>query len=112
MSDYRLTLKNKRKIFMLRHIVMWKFNEGINIPRVGEEIKTSLLSLCEKMDEVVRADVIYNTLPTSTHDMILSMDVLDKAALQKYATSREHVEIADTLIKPNTNSRVAIDYMV
>lgn len=23
---------------MLRHIVMWKFNEGVNIPRVGEEI--------------------------------------------------------------------------
>lgn len=97
---------------MLRHIVMWKFNDGVNIPKVGEEIRTELLALCEKMDEVVRADIIYNTLPTSTHDMILSMDVADKAALQKCATSRKHMDIVDTLINPNTNSRVSIDYMV
>jgi len=30
---------------MLRHIVMWKFNDGVNIPKVGEEIRTELLAL-------------------------------------------------------------------
>ena len=97
---------------MLRHIVMWKFNEGINIPRLGEEIKTSLLDLCEKMSEVEHADVVYNILPTSTHDIILILDVKDKAALDRYSLSREHVAIVDSLIKPNTNSRVAIDYFI
>ncbi len=97
---------------MLRHIVMWKFNEGVNIPRVGEEIKSSLLDLCNRMDEVVNADIVFNILPTSTHDLILILDAKDKAALDKYATSREHVAIVDSLIKPNTNSRVAIDYFI
>ena len=95
---------------MLRHIVMWKFNEGINIPRLGEEIKTSLLELCGRMSEVEHADVVYNILPTSTHDIILILGVKDEDALNKYATSKEHVAIVESLIKPNTNSRVAIDF--
>ena len=97
---------------MLRHIVMWKFNEGINITRLGEEIKTSLIELCGRMSEVENADVVYNILPTSTHDIILILDVKDKAALDKYTSCREHIAIVDSLIKPNTNSRVAIDYFV
>ena len=97
---------------MLRHIVMWKFNEGVDRQIVGEEIKSNLLDLCKSMDEVVMADVIYNVLPTSTHDIILILDVKDKAALDKYASCREHIAIVDSLIKPNTNSRVAIDYFV
>ena len=28
---------------MLRHIVMWKFNEGVDKQIIGEEIKSSLL---------------------------------------------------------------------
>ena len=41
---------------MLRHIVMWKFNEGVDKQVIGEEIKSSLLDLCKSMDEVVKAD--------------------------------------------------------
>lgn len=95
---------------MLRHIVMWKFNEGVDKQSIGEEIKSSLLDLCKSMDEVIMADIVYNVLPTSTHDIILILDVKDEAALNKYATSKEHVEIVESLIKPNTNSRVAIDF--
>ena len=97
---------------MLRHIVMWKFNEGVDKQSIGEEIKSSLLELCKSMDEVIMADIVYNVLPTSTHDIILILDVKDKAALDKYASSREHIAIVDSLIKPNTNSRVAIDYFI
>ena len=95
---------------MLRHIVMWKFNEGVDKQITGEEIKSSLLDLCKSMDEVVKADVVYNVLPTSTHDLVLILDVNDYEALNKYATSKEHVAIVESLIKPNTNSRVAIDF--
>ena len=95
---------------MLKHIVMWKFNEGVDRQIVGEEIKSNLLDLCKSMDEVVMADVIYNVLPTSTHDIILRLGVKDEDALNKYATSKEHVAIVESLIKPNTNSRVAIDF--
>ena len=56
------------------------------------------------------ADIVYNVLPTSTHDIILTLDVKDEAALDKYAKSKEHVAIVESLIKPNTNSRVAIDF--
>ena len=97
---------------MLKHIVMWKFNEGVDRQIVGEEIKSSLLDLCKSMDEVIMADIVYNVLPTSTHDIILTLDVKDEAALDKYAKSKEHVAIVESLIKPNTNSRVAIDYFI
>ena len=30
---------------MLKHIVMWKFNEGVDRQIVGEEIKSNLLEL-------------------------------------------------------------------
>jgi hypothetical protein len=96
---------------MLRHIVMWKFNEGVDSKAVGEEIKKRILTLCDSMPEAKRGEVVYIPLSTSTHDIILSVDVDDEEALQKYATSKEHVDIAETLIKPNTNSRVAIDYL-
>jgi stress responsive A/B barrel domain protein len=89
---------------------MWKFNEGVDKQIIGEEIKSSLLDLCKSMDEVVKADVFYNVLPTSTHDLVLILDVNDEDALNKYATSKEHVAIVESLIKPNTNSRVAIDF--
>ena len=95
---------------MLRHIVMWKFNEGVDKQSIGEEIKSSLLDLCKSMDEVIMADIVYNVLPTSTHDIILILDAKDEDALNKYATSKEHVAIVENLIKPNTNSRVAIDF--
>ena len=74
---------------MLRHIVMWKFNEGVDKQIIGEEIKSSLLDLCKSMDEVVKADVVYNVLPTSTHDLVLILDVNDEDALNKYATIQE-----------------------
>lgn len=96
---------------MLRHIVMWKFNEGVDKQSIGEEIKSSLIDLCKSMDEVIMADIVYNVLPTSTHDIILILDVKDEDVLNKYATSKEHVAIVENLIKPNTNSRVAIDIL-
>ncbi|WP_455034315.1 Dabb family protein [Lachnoanaerobaculum gingivalis] len=96
---------------MLKHIVMWKFNECVDKQIIGKEIKSSLLNLCKSMDEVIMADIVYNVLPTSTHDIILILDVKDEDALNKYATSKEHVAIVENLIKPNTNSRVAIDIL-
>ena len=96
---------------MLKHIVMWKFNECVDKQIIGEEIKSSLLNLCKSMDEVIMADIVYNVLPTSTHDIILILDEKDEDALNKYATSKEHVAIVENLIKPNTNSRVAIDIL-
>lgn len=95
---------------MLRHIVMWKFNEGIDREKIGANVKNRIEALCEAMPEVKRGEVIYNTLSTGTHDMLLSIDVQDEAALRKYAASKAHVEIVETLIKPNTNGRAAIDY--
>ena len=97
---------------MLRHIVMWKFNEGVDAKKIGEEIKSRLLSLCESMGEVKGAELVYSTLKTSTHDMLLVVDLDDEEALQKYANSKEHLDIAKTLIKPNTNSRTAVDYFL
>ena len=96
---------------MLRHIVMWKFNEGVDCEYIGAKIKGRILAFCDSMPEVKRSEVIYSPLSTSTHDIMLSIDVDDEEALQKYATSKEHVEIAEILIKPNTNSRVAMDYL-
>ena len=45
---------------MLKHIVMWKFNEGVEKQSIGEEIKSSLIDLCKSMDEVIMADIVYN----------------------------------------------------
>ena len=44
---------------MLRHIVMWKFNEGVDSKAVGEEIKKRILTLCDSMPEAKRGEVVY-----------------------------------------------------
>jgi stress responsive A/B barrel domain protein len=66
-----------------------------------------------KKYRLFRAYKIFSFIQLSnyrTHDLVLILDVNDEDALNKYATSKEHVAIVESLIKPNTNSRVAIDF--
>jgi len=86
------------------------FNEGVDRQIVGEEIKSNLLDLCKSMDEVVMADVIYNVLPTSTHDIALFVKVDNEETLKNYATNPLHVEVIKNYIKPFVYDRVCIDF--
>ena len=72
-------------------------------------------AISEAVEKATTTDGYRYVLGSVLNQVLLHQSVIGletKAALDKYASCREHIAIVDSLIKPNTNSRVAIDYFV
>lgn len=101
---------------MIRHIVMWKVNGGIDNPagrEVAEKIKNDLESLIDQLDCIERIEVHLNDKDASpaNHDVVLDSEFRSYEMMQQYAQSPEHVAVAEYL-KQHTTGRTAIDYLV
>ena len=51
-----------------------------------------------------------NPLPSSNADVMLYSEFENEEALRNYATHPEHVKVADTNVRPFTDTRTVIDF--
>lgn len=95
---------------MVKHIILWKLKDEFNNDEVKRGIKESLESLVGVIPGLVEIKVQTETLPTSNVDVMLYSVFESETALKEYAVHPAHVEVADTKVRPFTQTRSCIDF--
>jgi len=91
---------------MIRHIVFFKLNDKND----ANEVKQKLLTLKDKVKEVVDLEVGINFSPEErAYDLALIVDLKSKDDLSAYAQDEYHQEVIK-FIKTKANSTKVVDY--
>ena len=97
---------------MVKHIISWKLNPEHNNISVKQEIKSGLEGLMGKISGLVEFQVQICGLASSNADVMLYSVFNDENSLKEYATHPDHVFVADTFVRPFTETRLCLDFEV
>lgn len=95
---------------MVKHIILWKLKEEFNTEKVKKDIKDGLEGLMGKIPGLSEIKVQTEKLPSSNADVMLYSVFENYEALKGYAVHPDHVYVADTFVRPYTESRSCIDF--
>lgn len=97
---------------MVKHVILWKLKEQHNTDEVKQGIKQNLEGLLGKIDGLVQINVHIDGLASSNADVMLYSVFDSEASLKGYSTHPEHVYVADTFVRPYTQTRLCLDFEV
>ena len=95
---------------MVKHVILWKLKEEHNNVLVKQGIKDGLEGLMGKIPGLVEICVQTECLASSTADVMLYSVFEDEKALKEYATHPAHVFVANTYVRPFTQTRSCLDF--
>ena len=95
---------------MVKHIILWKLKQEHNNVEVKEGIKQNLEGLMGKIDGLLEIKVETNGLSSSNADVMLYSVFENEEALKGYAIHPDHVYVADTYVRPFTETRMCLDF--
>lgn len=96
---------------MVKHIILWKLKSEFNNEEVKLGIKQGLEGLMGEIPGLVEIKVQTKSLPSSNADVMLYSVFESEEALKGYAVDSKHVEVADTKVRPFTETRSCIDFI-
>ena len=97
---------------MVKHIILWKLKSEHNTPEVKQGIKNGLEGLIGKIPGLTEISVQTSCLESSNADVMLYSVFEDEESLKGYATHPEHVFVANTFVRPFTETRLCLDFEV
>ncbi len=97
---------------MVKHIILWKLKEEHNTPSVKNDIKKNLEALQGKIPGLLEIKVQTEGLSSSNADVMLDSAFENEEMLKGYAIHPEHVYVADTFVRPYTETRLCLDFEV
>ncbi|MBR5459681.1 MAG: Dabb family protein [Clostridia bacterium] len=97
---------------MVKHIILWKLKPEHNTAEIKQGIKNGIEGLVGVVPGLIEASVQIESLDSSNVDVMLYSVLESAEALKGYAIHPEHVKVADTLVRPYTESRACIDFEV
>ena len=98
---------------MVKHVILWKLKGEIDDKAaVKAGIKLGLEGLKGVVSGLVDIAVRTEGLASSNADVMLDSVFESEAALKGYAQHPAHVEVADTKVRPFTETRLCLDYEV
>lgn len=100
---------------MVKHVIIWNLKEGFSADEkktILEGIKEGIESLNGKIPGLINISVSINPLPTSNAELILDSSFESVEALQGYAVHPDHVEVANTKVRPYVGTRACMDYEI
>lgn len=99
---------------MVKHVILWKLKEelqGEEKAKVVAGIKEHLEALNGQIPGMISIQVqATDLLASSNADVMLDSSFEDEAALKGYAVHPKHVAVADTYVRPFTQTRLCLDY--
>jgi len=95
---------------MVKHIILWKLKEAYNTPEIKDNMKTNLEGLLGKVPGLLEMKIQIDSLPSSNADVMLYSVLENEQALKGYAIHPEHVKVADTFVRPYTETRLCLDF--
>ncbi len=97
---------------MVKHIILWKLKEEFNNDEVKKGIKESIESLLGIVPGLVEIKVQIEKLESSKNADVMLYSVFEsEKALKDYAVHPAHVKVADTKVRPFTESRSCMDFV-
>ena len=97
---------------MVKHIILWKLKEEHNNVSVKEGIKRELEELSAKIPGLLEIKVETVGLASSNADVMLYSVFESEDALKGYAVHPAHVRVADTFVRPYTETRLCLDFEI
>lgn len=101
---------------MVKHIILWTLKEELSEDEksnVKKDIKTNLESLKGKIDGLVDIKVLYEgRLSSSNAEVMLDSTFESAEALKVYSAHPDHIEAANTYVRPYTASRSCLDFEI
>ncbi len=100
---------------MIKHVILWTLkdelseNEKINIK---SSMKRGLEGLLGKIPGLTEIKVYTNGLASSNAEVMLDTTFESEDALKGYALHPEHVNVANTMVRPYTATRTCMDYEI
>lgn len=95
---------------MVKHIILWKLREEADNEEVKKGIKEGLEGLLGVVPGLLEIKVQTQKLQTSNVDVMLYSVFESEEALKAYAVHPAHVAVADTKVRPFTETRSCIDF--
>ena len=96
---------------MIKHIILWNFQEGKGSEEDKLQIKNGLEGLKNKIPGIVEIEVITNPIAGSNADIMLNSIFENVDALNNYQVHEEHVKVA-SFVRSVTCNRMCMDYEV
>ncbi|MBR6223029.1 MAG: Dabb family protein [Lachnospiraceae bacterium] len=99
---------------MVKHIILWQLKDELGTEekaKVKTDIKAGLEGLAGQIPGLVDIKVQIDCLESSNADVMLDSTFEDEASLKGYAVHPKHVAVADGVVRPNTKTRVCMDYL-
>ena len=100
---------------MVKHIILWTLKEeyaGESKDKIKAGIKEGLESLKGRIPGLIDIKVNTEPLASSNCDLMLDSSFENEESLKGYSVHPNHVEVANTKVRPYTASRVCMDYEV
>lgn len=100
---------------MVKHVILWTLKSEYSEEektKIKENIKKKLEGLMGKIDGLTEIKVNINKLETSNADLMLDSTFVDEQALKGYAVHPDHVAVADNFVRPYTQSRSCLDFII
>lgn len=95
---------------MVKHIIIWKLKEEYNTSEIKNGMKQGLEKLLGVVPGLTEIKVETNPLASSNADVMLYSVFENEEALKGYALHPAHVKVADTYVRPYTQTRACFDY--
>ncbi len=97
---------------MVKHVILWKLKDGLpDVGAIKAGIKEGLEGLRGKIPGLLAITVQTEPLGSSNTDVMLDAAFEDETALRKYAVHPAHVTIAETCVRPFTQTRMCMDFV-
>ena len=98
---------------MVKHVILWKLKDDVADKAVVKcGIKDGLEGLKGQIPGLVDITVRIEGLASSNADAMLDTTFESEAALKGYAVHPAHVAVADSKVRPFTQTRLCLDYEV
>lgn len=100
---------------MVRHVILWKLKDqysGAEMDMIKAEIKAGLEGLQGKIPGLVEIHVYTQDLSSSNMDLMLDSTFEDEASLKGYSVHPEHVAVANEKVRPFTEERKCLDFVI
>lgn len=97
---------------MVKHIILWKLKDECNTLAVKQAMKEQLEGLVGKVPGLIEMKIQIDGLKSSNADVMLYSVLENEDALKGYAVHPDHVFVADTYVRPFTESRLCLDFEV
>lgn len=100
---------------MVKHVILWNLKEEFSQAEkeeIKKNIKAGIESLNGKIPSLIDIKVYTTGLASSTADLMLDSTFESEEALKNYAVHPDHVEVANTMVRPFTAKRSCLDFEI